>query len=115
MCFVRDEGRQFPDISYAVSNGGNHRALLAKQLNLKLIPAYVDVLIPEIALSEEFKNKYYNISIVVKSLLGQLRKLQGVPYNQEKEKLLKKLNLIDESIQCLLQDEAIRYKLITSD
>lgn len=44
---------QFPDFTYSVCNGGNHRAYLANQLQLKRIPALVDVLIPETSFSPD--------------------------------------------------------------
>ena len=103
---------QFPDFTYSVCNGGNHRAYFANQLHLKRIPAHVDVLIPETSFSPDCALEFKKLTRQVEVLMEKFRELLGVPYNEQKQQLIDESNALDEKIQSLLKTEAMRLKLI---
>lgn len=103
---------QFPDFTYSVCNGGNHRAYLANQLHLKSIPAYVDVLIPETSFSPDALFEFKKLVRQNELLVKRLRGFQGVPYNKEKQQLIDELDALEQKLQYLFKTEALRLRLI---
>ena len=103
---------QFPDFTYSVCNGGNHRAYLANQLNLKCISALVDVLIPETILSVDCVLELKELNRQYELLAKNLRRLLGVPYDERKQQICDEMDALEREVQFLLKTEALRSKLI---
>lgn len=103
---------KFPDFTYSVCNGGNHRAYLANQLHIKLISAYVDVLIPKTSLSSNALLELKKLNRQCELKAERLRQFQGIPYNEEKQQLIDELDKLEQQIQFLLKTEALKLGLM---
>ena len=91
-----------PDGKFTVGNGGNHRAYLSKKLKMKSVPAYIEVLIPEINISESTKIQIKDLEQDKIEIIKQVKKLTKYLNSKDNNRYL--LDAEEETITSLFSE-----------
>lgn len=114
-----------PEGKFTVSTGGNHRSILADELKISRIEAFISLVVPKLKINdkivnliEKHTNKIKDIENTAKALSQYLNSkgFERKDYKIEEEQLEYMFNSINElhdEIDELLKNEAIKKKFIS--